>query len=226
MVEFQGVSKVYTRAAGGRVEVLADTTFQIDSGEMAVVSGPSGAGKTTLLRLVWGEERPSRGAVLVAGANVGTLSGGELARLRRRLAVVPQDRRLLADRTVFGNVAFVLRALGVPRSQVRTRTLEALREAGVTAKLTALPPELAQGERQRLLLARALATAPHLLLVDEPTDMLDDVAAGEVLALLRAVQARGSTVLVATHVPDVAKRLGGRSLVLEGGRVRVEGGAG
>jgi len=226
MVEFQGVSKVYTRAAGGRVEVLADASFQIGPGEMAVVSGPSGAGKSTLLRLVCGEERPSRGSVLVAGADVGAMSRGDLARLRRRLAVIPQDRRLLADRTVFGNVAFVLRALGVPRSQVRPRALEALREAGVTARLTALPAELAQGERQRLLLARAVATTPSLLLADEPTDMLDDVATREVLALLRAVQARGTTVLVATHAPDVTAHLGGRSLILEAGCLRLGGGAG
>lgn len=222
MVELRGVSKVYTRAAGGRVEALVDASVQIGPGEVAVVSGPSGSGKSTLIRLLYGEERPSQGTVLVAGASVGTLGRGHLARLRRRLGVIPQDRRLLADRTVFGNVTFVLRALGIPRRQVRPRALEALREVGLAAKPTALPAELAQGERQRLLLARALAMAPSLLLADEPTDMLDDVAAGEVLALLRAVHARGTTVVVASHVPGLATQLGGHSLILEGGRLRRE----
>lgn len=220
------MSKVYGRVAGGRVDALVDATFQVGAGEMAVVSGPSGAGKSTLLRLVSGEERTTRGSVLVDGVDIATLDRAGLARLRRRLGVVPQDGRLLADRTVFGNVAFVLRALGVPRAEVRPRALEALREAGMAQRLNALPPELAHGECRRLLLARALAPDPGLLLVDEPTDLGADAAGEEILGLLRAARGRGRTVLLTARSPELASRLDARSLRLDGGRLRLEGGPG
>ncbi len=225
-VEFRGVSKVYAQAAGGRVDALIDATFQISEGETALVSGPSGSGKSALLRLVYGEERATRGAVLVHGVDVATLGRSALARLRRRLGVVPQEGRLLADRTVFGNVVFVLRALGVPGAEVRPRALEALREAGLGQRLNALPPELAHGERRRLLLARALAPGPRLLLVDDPTDAPADAVGEAILALLRAARGRGITVLVTARSPDLARRLDARALRLEGGRLRLEGAPG
>ncbi len=223
MVEFRGVSKVYAQATGGRVEALVDVSLEVKPGELVVVSGPSGAGKSTLLRLVYGEERPSRGTVLVAGVDVGQATGRALACLRRDLGVVPQDRRLLADRTAFGNLALVLRALGVPRRDVRARALEALREAGLFALRNALAAELAEGERLRLCLARAFAVEPRLLVVDEPTAMLDEATTAEIVALLRVRRERGATVLVATHAPDLAARLGGRGLVLDKGRLRHDG---
>lgn len=226
MVEFRGVSKIYAQPGGGRVEALVDASFRVGSAEMAVVSGPSGSGKSTLLRLLWGEERASRGTVLVGGTDAGSLNRGGLARLRQGLGIVPQDRRLLADRTVFGNVAFVLRALGVPRREVRERALSALRAAGLAARLPALPAELAAGERQRLVLARALAGEPRLLLADEPTAMLDDGTAEAVLALLRAAHARGTAVLITTHARDLAPRLGARAFSLADGRLGLGAGAG
>lgn len=223
MVEFRGVSKGYARAASGRVDALADASFRVEAGELVVVAGPSGAGKSTLIRLACGEERPTRGTVLVAGVDLGGLRRGALAELRRRLGVVPQDGRLLPDRTVFGNVALVLQALGVPRGEVRPRTLEALREVGLGQRLTARPAELAHGERQRCLLARALAPGPDLLLADEPAGATDEATTDALLAVLRAVQARGTAVLVATVRPDLAKLLGARALALEGGRLAREG---
>lgn len=223
MVELRGVSKVYARPGGGRIEALVDVSFTLGAGELAVLSGPSGAGKSTVLRLLAGEERPTGGTVRVGGEDVGALGRGGLARLRRRLGIVPQDGRLLADRTVFGNVVFVLRGLGTPRREIRPRALAALREAGLLGRLRARPEALAGGERERLLLARALALAPDLWLVDQPGALLGGAAA-DLEALLRAEQKRRATVLVTAPTPALAARLGGRSLVLEGGRVRVEGG--
>ncbi len=159
MLELRGVSKVYGRAAGGRVEALADLTFEVKPTELAVVVGPVGAGKSTLLRLVTGEERPTRGAVLVDGVEVGTLGARGLARLRRSLGVVSQDGQLLPDRTALGNLTFVLRALGAGRAEARDRALAALVEVGLGPVRNALPHELAAGERRRVLLARALAHA-------------------------------------------------------------------
>ena len=223
MVEFRGVTKLYPRAGGQRLEALVDLSFEIAPGELTVVAGPSGAGKSTLVRLAMGEERPSRGAVLVAGENLAGLGRHGLARVRRRLGVVSQEGRLLPDRTVFGNVAFVLRALGMRRREARARALAQHREAGLAGRLNALPRELAHAERQRLLLARALASVPSLLLADEPTAMLDGPTTDEILSLLRAAQARGMTVFVATHAPEVAARLGGRKLRLDAGRLREDG---
>jgi ABC-type ATPase involved in cell division len=222
MLELRGVSKIYGRAAGGRVEALVDLSFEVKPTELAVLVGPVGAGKSTLLRLVTGEERPTRGSVLVDGMDVGTLGGRGLARLRRTLGVLPQDGPLLPDRTAVGNVTFVLRALGVGRGEARERALAALVEVGLGPARNALPHELAAGERRRVLLARALATRPRLLLADEPTAMLDATAAATVVALLRSLAGRGTTCLVATQAVELARGLEGRILQLAAGRLRPE----
>ncbi len=223
MLEFRGVSKVYERAAGRRVEALVDLTCEVKPAEMAVVLGPSGAGKSTLLRLVTGEERPTRGAVLLDGAAVGTLGRGGLARLRRSLGIASQPGRFLPDRTALGNLTFVLGALATREAEARERALAALAEAGLGGARSALPHELTEGERRRLLLARALVTRPRLVVADEPTAMLDGAQAAAVVALLRAAHARGVTCLVATHTPETARALEGRILHLVTGRLRPEG---
>jgi cell division transport system ATP-binding protein len=223
MLEFRGVFKVYGRGTVRRVEVLVDLSFEVKPAELAVVVGPSGAGKSTLLRLVTGEERPTRGAVLVDGVEVGTLGRGGLARLRRGLGVAPQDSRLLGDRTALGNLTFVLEALGVGRAEARDRAVAGLADVGLGGARNALPHELAYGERRRLALARALVTRPRLLLVDEPTAMLDPDQAAGVVALLRSVQTRGITGLVTTRAPELGRALEGRVLQLAAGRLRPEG---
>src|SRR5262245_39281955 len=119
MLELRAVSKVYGRAAGGRVEALVDLSFEAKPAELAVLVGPVGAGKSTLLRLITGEERPTRGAVLVDGTEVGALGGRGLARIRRDIGVVAQEGHLLSDRTALGNLTFVLRALGTGRAEAR-----------------------------------------------------------------------------------------------------------
>jgi D-methionine transport system ATP-binding protein len=222
MVEFRGVSKTYSRATGGRVEALADLTLEIKAGELVAVTGPGGSGKSTLLRLATGEERPTRGQVVVDGLDVGALGRRGLARLRRECGIVAEELALLADRTVFGNVTLVLQALGLPRTEAVERALEALQDVGLTARRNALASELAGGERARLGLARALAPTPRLLIADEPTAWLDAAATAELVTLLRAVRDRGTTVLVATRLPQVARDLDGRILSLEMGRLRPE----
>jgi ABC-type ATPase involved in cell division len=226
MVELRQVSKTYTRAVGGRVEALADLDLALKAGELAVVAGPPGSGKSTLLRLVAGEERPTRGAILVDGADLARLSGRRLRALRRGLSVVGDPRRLLPDRTALGNLTLVLRALGMPGAAARERALAALGEAGLAALRNALPGELAAGERERLALARALATEPRLLLVDEPAALLDDPDAPALLALLRGARAGGVTIVVATRAAGLAAQLDGRLLRLEAGRLHPEGPAG
>jgi ABC-type ATPase involved in cell division len=223
MLELRGVSKVYGRAAGGRVEALVDLSFEVKPTELAVLVGPVGAGKSTLLRLITGEERPTRGTVLVDGTEVSALGARGLARLRRDLGILAQDGQLLADRTALGNLTVVLRALGAGRSEARERALAGLVEVGLGPARNALPHELAAGERRRVLLARALATRPRLLLADEPTAMLDPEMAATVATLLRSLALRGTTCLIATQAPECARALEGRVLRLEAGRLRPEG---
>jgi cell division transport system ATP-binding protein len=220
MVELRAVFKTYLPRGSGRViEALSDVSLQVAPGESVVVVGPGGAGKSTLLRLLTGEERASRGAVRVEGQDVARLGPAALARLRRRLGVLPQEPRLIGDRTAHDNVAIVLRALGASRREARARALAALREAGLAARAGARPAELAAGERRRLCLARALAGEPRLVLADEPTAGLDDTAGNEVVELLRGLRTRSVTLVVATRAPAVAEALKGRVLSLQGGRL-------
>ena len=222
MLELRGVSKVYGRAAGGRVEALIDLSFEVKPTELAVLVGPGGSGKSTLLRLVAGEEPPTRGSVLVDGVEVGTLGKRGLARLRRSLGILFQDAPLLPDRTALGNVTFVLRALGMGRGEAREQALAALVDVGLGPARNALPDELAAGERRRVLLARALAPRPRLLLADEPTAVLDATDAAIVVRLLRSLAERGTTCLVATQEAEIARALDGRVLPLAAGRLRPE----
>jgi cell division transport system ATP-binding protein len=223
MLEFRGVFKVYGRGTARRVEVLVDLSFEVKPAELAVVVGPTGAGKSTLLRLVTGEETPSRGTVVVDGVEVGTLRRGGLARLRRSLGVAAHGGRLLGDRSALRNLTFVLEALGAGRAEARDRALVALAEVGLGSVRNAFPHELADGERRRLTLARALATRPRFLLADEPTALLDPAQAAAVVSLIRSAHARGVTCLVTTQSAELGRALDGRVLQLAAGRLRPEG---
>jgi cell division transport system ATP-binding protein len=222
MLECRGLAKVYRRASGGRVEALAGVSFEVKAGELVVLVGPTAAGKTVLQRLITGDERPTRGAVLVEGVEVGALGPGRLARLRRTLGVVPQPALLVADRTALDNVRFLLRALGARAGEAEARAREALAEAGLVPVRHARPAELTEGERRRLLLARALATEPRLLIADEPAGGLEGGARAAVVDLLRAAHHRGTTCLVLTQAAELAAALPARHLRLVAGRLEGE----
>jgi cell division transport system ATP-binding protein len=218
MLRLQRVSKVFGDGPA-RVPALSDVSFAIDKGEFAVLSGASGAGKTTLLRLLYRAEVPSEGEIEVAGMDVAGLRRSEIPRLRRAIGVVFQDAKLLGDRNVFENVAFVLRVLGTPRREITPRAFASLKAVGLSARAQAYPHQLSQGEAQRAALARALVKSPGLLLADEPTGNLDDAMAAEILDLLKDIWTRGTTVLLATHQAKVAVQLKRRTLTLDGGRL-------
>jgi cell division transport system ATP-binding protein len=198
MIRLHRVSKVYEVGAV-RIPALTDISFRLNKAEFAVVTGPSGAGKSTLLRLLYGAERPSEGDIEVAGFPVTDLRRREVPALRRAMGVVCQDARLLPGRTVFENVAFVLRVLATPRREVGPRVQAALKAVGLAARAQAYPAQLSQGEAQRASLARAIVGSPALILADEPTGNLDEAMASEIIELLKDVWNRGTTVLLATH---------------------------
>jgi len=219
MIAFEHVTKRY-----GERLALDDVSWRMDEGELVVVLGHSAAGKTTLLRLITRETLPTSGSVTVGTFRSGRLRRAHRALLRRTLGIVYEDFRLLADRSVFENVALAVRIAGrFSEGDVVPRTLRALQEVGLHDKQGALPSELSFGEKQRCAIARAIVNRPAVLLVDEPTGALEPRSAKEVLDLLLRLHQEGAALLVGTTRPEVAEALGGRRLVLVEGRLS-EGG--
>jgi len=216
MIRLHRVCKVFE---GGpmKLPALNDISFSVDKGDFVVLSGASGAGKTTLLRLLYADERVSDGEIEVAGFSVTALRRREVPLLRRSLGIVFQDAKLLSGRTVFENIAFVLRVLGTSRRDITPRAFQALKAVGLSSRAQAYPAQLSQGEAQRAALARAIVKSPALLLADEPTGNLDEEMAGEILDLIKDIWSRGTTVLLATHQARLAAQLKRRTVRLEGG---------
>ncbi len=215
MIQAFHVYKQYDRES----MALTDVTLSVAKGEFCFLTGPSGAGKTTFLKLVFREELPSQGQILVGGRNVTAIPTGQIPELRRSIGVVFQDFKLLKRKTILENVAFVLRILGVPGREQKRRAFAALKAVGLHHKMHAFPLQLSGGEQQRVAIARALMNEPMLLLADEPTGNLDPEMAQEIMRLFLEVNARGTTVLVATHDRDMIQRMGKRVIALERGRV-------
>jgi cell division transport system ATP-binding protein len=218
MIELHRVSKVYS-VGPVKVPALREVSFRISKGEFVVLTGPSGAGKTTLLRLLYRDDLPSEGDVEVLGASLVGMGRSQVAALRRSIGVVFQDAKLLPVRTVYENVAFVLRVLGTPRREITARAFDALRVVGLSSRAQAYPAQLSQGEAQRAALARAIVRRPPLLLADEPTGNLDESMAAEIVDVLKDIGAGGTTIVLATHQARLAAALRRRTLTLEGGRI-------
>jgi cell division transport system ATP-binding protein len=218
MIELHRVSKVYS-VGPVKVPALREVSFRINKGEFVVLTGPSGAGKTTLLRLLYRDDLPSEGDVEVLGVSLVSMGRSQVAALRRSIGVVFQDAKLLPVRTVYENVAFVLRVLGTPRREITARAFDALRVVGLSSRAQAYPAQLSQGEAQRAALARAIVRRPPLLLADEPTGNLDESMAAEIVGVLKDIGAGGTTIVLVTHQARLAAALRRRTLTLEGGRV-------
>ncbi|HEX2649145.1 MAG TPA: cell division ATP-binding protein FtsE [Burkholderiales bacterium] len=195
MISFSGVAKRYP---GGQ-EALRGVSFAIEAGEFAFIAGHSGAGKSTLLKLIAAIERPSAGAVLVNGQNVGALKRAAVPYLRRNLGLVFQDQKLLYDRSVFDNVLLPLSFGELGSREAARRARAALEKVGLSAREKANPVQLSGGEQQRLAIARAVVNRPALLLADEPTANLDAESAAKILEIFAAFNQVGVTVLVSTH---------------------------
>jgi len=198
---------------------LSDLTLEIPKGEFAFVTGPSGAGKTTLLRLLIREEVSTSGQIIVNGRNFATIPDHQIPILRRNMGFVFQDFKLLKRKTVYENVTFVLHVIGISAKIQKKRAFEILKMVGLQHKVHSYPLQLSGGEQQRVAIARALINEPVLLLADEPTGNLDPELALEIMDLFKRINARGTTVLVATHDRDMIQRMKGRVIMLERGRL-------
>lgn len=215
MIQMFQVSKVYPK----QVEALLDITLHIQKGEFVFLCGPSGAGKTTLLRLILRDELPSSGQILVNGRNVTRLRENKLPSFRRTIGVIFQNFKLLMDRTVYDNLHLVARVLGVPDAISRRKIGRLLTEVGLLQRAHQVPYMLSGGEQQRVAIARALLSDPTILLADEPTGNLDPELALDIMRLLADVNLRGTTVVVATHNPNLVSEMGRRALILKQGRL-------
>jgi cell division transport system ATP-binding protein len=216
VIETQSLSKTYGRG----MYALENLNITIEKGEFVFLTGPSGAGKSTLLRLLLLQERPSEGDIIVGGRNLSDLTRDEIQAYRRTVGFVFQDFKLIPTKTIFENVSFVLRVLGQPVEQQRRNTYQVLKWVGLQHRLNALPEELSGGEQQRVAIARALVNDPHIVLADEPTGNLDPDLSLEIMNLFRDMNARGTTVLVATHDRELIKWVGRRVIHLDQGHLK------
>ncbi len=212
MIHFSDVSKEYENQTA-----LRNITFSVDKGEMVFITGPSGSGKTTLLKLIYLAERADRGSLSVAGFDVDQLRESSIPALRRHIGIVFQDFRLLSNRNVFENVALVLRIRGVGEKETKGRVFEALKTVNLRHKADAFPRKLSGGEQQRVVIARAIVADPTVLLADEPTGNLDPDTAEGVMRTFKEINAKGTTVLIATHNRELYKNTGRKVIRLDTG---------
>lgn len=197
--------------------VLNDINFSLETGEFCYVIGKTGAGKSSFLKLLYKDVTPIKGMVRVADFDVSNLPSKKIPYLRRRLGVVFQDFQLLPDRNVFDNVAFALRVTGHKKRFIKQRVIEVLGLVGLSHKRKAMPNDLSGGEKQRVVIARALANEPRLLLADEPTGNLDPEASSSIMELLHQINNRGMSVLMVTHDYDVIRKFPNRTVQIENG---------
>jgi len=215
MIRFQSVFKRY---ANGR-EALSNLTLDVAAGEMAFLTGHSGAGKSTFLKLLALIERPTRGSLLVNGENLANVTRHKIPAYRRQLGMVFQDHKLLADRSIFDNVALPLVVTNTPSRDIAKRVRAALDQVGLLKYEQVRPIELSTGEQQRVGLARAVVTKPALLIADEPTGNLDPDLSLEVMNIFRRFQEVGVTVLIASHNVSLIEKFNARRIHLEAGRL-------
>lgn len=214
VIEFRNVSVEFD----GRL-VLDNISFSLENGEFCYLVGITGTGKSSFLKLIYRDILPDSGEVKVADFDVPKLSEKEVPMLRRKLGIVFQDFQLLPDRNVNDNVAFALEVTGKKRGYIRQRVLECLSMVGLAHKQFNMPEDLSGGEQQRVVIARALANEPRIMLADEPTGNLDPIASKNILDLLRQINNRGMAILMVTHNYDLVRKYPARTIQIEDGKL-------
>jgi cell division transport system ATP-binding protein len=213
MIQLLNVSKIYPP----KTAALKNINLQIAKGEIVFVTGASGAGKTTLLKLLFREEDPSEGQILINGKNVTELNSRGIARLRQQMGLVFQGFKFLPHMTALDNVALAALVVGRPRRESYAKAYHLIRELGLQDKYNAKPLALSGGEQQRVAIARALMNDPILLLADEPTENLDAELGDETMRLFLKIRQRGTTIVIASHDLDLSQRYGTRVIALQEG---------
>ena len=215
MIEFTNVVKAYHTGN----KALKGISMHINDGEFVFLVGPSGSGKSTIIKLITGEIQPTEGNVLVNQFHLESIRSREIPYLRRTVGVVFQDFRLIANKTVYENIAFVLRVIDAPRKYIRKRVPYVISLVGLQDKSNSYPNQLSGGEQQRVAIARALVNDPQLIIADEPTGNIDPELSYEIVDLLKGINECGTTILMVTHEHDLVRHFGGRIINIDAGEI-------
>ena len=217
LIRVDNVQKTYKNG----VVALYDFNLSIQKGEFVFVIGASGSGKSTLIKMLYREERPDKGSIIIGGIDVARLKNRKVYILRRKLGVVFQDFKLLPKLTVFENVAFAMEVFGYEKSVIQKRVLEVLDLVGLKNKVRQYPDQLSGGEQQRVVIARAIVNNPKLLICDEPTGNLDPKTSMEIMTVLENINTNlGTTIIMATHDVDIVNKMKKRVVLIESGRLK------
>ena len=213
MIEFKNVTKTYDTGT----EAVHNASFTIEKGEFAFLVGASGSGKSTLIKLILKEEQATKGKIIIDGKDITNIKKSRIPYLRRSMGVVFQDFRLLPDKTVYENVAFAMYIVNANPKHIKRQVPMVLNLVGLSDKEKMYPNELSGGEQQRVALARALVNNPSMIIADEPTGNLDPKTAWDIMTLLNDINARGTTVVMATHAEDIVNQMRKRVIQIDKG---------
>lgn len=214
LIDIKDCSKIYKNGVTG----IANLDLEIAKGEFVFIIGQTASGKSTLIKLLYREERPTKGKVVVGGIDVAKLRNSKIYKLRRKLGVVFQDFKLLPKLTVYENVAFGLETLGLKESEIRPKVFQALERVGLKDRSRSFPSQLSGGEQQRVCIARAIVNDPKLLICDEPTGNLDPKTSKEIMDVIENINKElGTTVVMATHDKEIVNRMKKRVITIENG---------
>ena len=215
LIRIKAVEKKYPNG----VTALYDVDLKVKKGDFIFIIGASGSGKSTLVKMLYREERPTKGQIIIGGIDVAKLKNNKVYKLRRKLGIVFQDFKLLPKLTVYENVAFALELFGAPIKEIREKSLKALELVGLKNKAKQFPDKLSGGEQQRLAIARAIVNGPKLLLCDEPTGNLDPDTSFEIMKVLEVINNLGTTVIMATHDKEMVNKMKKRVVLLDSGKI-------
>lgn len=215
MIEMQDIWKTYSNGN----HALKGINVKVDRNEFVYLVGPSGAGKSTFMKLIYREERPSKGQIFVNGFNLGKLRQRKIPYVRRNIGVIFQDFRLLPKLTVYENVSFAMEAIESPKKIIRKRTMEVLELVGLGQKASSLPTQLSGGEQQRVAIARAIVNNPSVIIADEPTGNLDPETSWDIMRLMEEINFRGTTIVMATHNKEIVNTMRKRVIAIENGMI-------
>lgn len=215
MIEMQDVMKKYPNGT----TAIRNLTVSIGAGEFVYVVGPSGAGKSTFIKLMYREEKATKGILNIAGYDLLKIKNRDISNLRREIGVVFQDYKLLPKKTVYENVAYAMQVIGKTPREVKKRVMEVLDMVGLKHKVRVFPSELSGGEQQRVSIARAIVNTPKVLIADEPTGNLDPENSWEIMKLLERINAQGTTIVMATHNSTIVNTIRHRVIAIENGRI-------
>ena len=215
LIRMKNVKKKYRNG----VTAIYDLDLKIKKGEFVFVIGSTGCGKSTLIKMLYREEKPTSGQIIVGGLDVGKLRNSKVYKLRPKLGVVFQDFKLLPKKTVYENVAFSLEIFGLPKDEIYSKVVKVLDLVGLKNKAKHYPNQLSGGEQQRVAIARAIVNGPKLLICDEPTGNLDEVTSMEIMNVLDAINKMGTTIIMVTHDTEIVNKMKKRVILLDAGRV-------